>query len=100
MAGNAATAGNTELVARAERPVRARAAADGRAAGLHVEQDEISAGVADITGNVVARISVNPSDAEDPVALVRGAVLAACSSAGVPPARRAGWKLLDTFAEV
>ena len=54
-------------------------------AGLHVEQDEISAGVADITGNVVTRISVDPSHAEDPVALVRGAVLAACSSAGVPP---------------
>jgi predicted NBD/HSP70 family sugar kinase len=54
-------------------------------AGLHVEQDEISAGVADITGNVAARISVNPSDSEDPVALVRGAVLAACTSAGVPP---------------
>src|SRR5215470_2766271 len=53
-------------------------------AGLHVEQDEISAGVADITGNVVTRISVNPSDAADPVALVRNAVLAACSSAGVP----------------
>ena len=54
-------------------------------AGLHVEQGEISAGVADITGNVAARISVNPSEAEDPVALVRGAVLAACASAGVPP---------------
>ena len=54
-------------------------------AGLHVEQDEISAGVADITGNVAARISVNPSDADDPVALVRGAVLAACRSSGVPP---------------
>jgi predicted NBD/HSP70 family sugar kinase len=54
-------------------------------AGLHVEQDEISAGVADITGNVVTRVSVNPSDAADPVALVRNAVLAACSSAGVPP---------------
>jgi predicted NBD/HSP70 family sugar kinase len=54
-------------------------------AGLHVERDEVSAGVADVTGNVVARISVNPSDAEDPVALVRGAVLAACASAGVPP---------------
>ncbi len=53
-------------------------------AGLHVEQDEVSAGVADITGNVVARISVNPSDSEDPVALVRSAVLAACTSAGVP----------------
>ena len=54
-------------------------------AGLHVEQDEISAGVADITGNVVTRISVNPSAAADPVALVRGAVLAACHEAGVPP---------------
>jgi predicted NBD/HSP70 family sugar kinase len=53
-------------------------------AGLHVEQDEVSAGVADITGNVVARISVDPKDAADPVALVRGAVLAACTSAGVP----------------
>jgi predicted NBD/HSP70 family sugar kinase len=54
-------------------------------AGLHVEQKEISAGVADITGNVVTRISVNPTGAEDPVELVRGAVLAACSDAGVPP---------------
>jgi predicted NBD/HSP70 family sugar kinase len=53
-------------------------------AGLHVEQDEVSAGVADITGNVVARISVDTNDAADPVALVRGAVLAACASAGVP----------------
>jgi predicted NBD/HSP70 family sugar kinase len=53
-------------------------------AGLHVEQGEVSAGVADITGNVVARISVNPREADDPVALVRGAVLAACGSAGVP----------------
>jgi predicted NBD/HSP70 family sugar kinase len=54
-------------------------------AGLHVEQKEISAGVADITGNVVTRISVNPTGAEDPVELVRGAVLAACADAGVPP---------------
>ncbi len=54
-------------------------------AGLHVEHDEVSAGVADITGNVVTRISVDPTDADDPVALVRGAVLAACASAGVPP---------------
>jgi predicted NBD/HSP70 family sugar kinase len=54
-------------------------------AGLHVEQDEISAGVADITGNVVTRISVNPTAAADPVALVRGAVGAACAEAGVPP---------------
>ncbi len=54
-------------------------------AGLHVEQNEISAGVADITGNVVTRIAVNPSGADDPVALVRGAVGAACADAGVSP---------------
>jgi len=54
-------------------------------AGLHVEQDEISAGVADVTGHVVTQVSVNPSDADDPVALVRGAVLAACDAAGVAP---------------
>jgi predicted NBD/HSP70 family sugar kinase len=54
-------------------------------AGLHVEQDEISAGVADVTGTVVTQVSVNPADSEDPVALVRGAVLAACTSAGVAP---------------
>ncbi len=54
-------------------------------AGLHVERDEISAGVADITGNVVTQVAVNPSDAADPVGLVRGAVLAACDSAGVAP---------------
>jgi predicted NBD/HSP70 family sugar kinase len=54
-------------------------------AGLHVEQDEISAGVADVTGTVVTQVSVNPADADDPVALVRGAVLAACDSAGVAP---------------
>jgi predicted NBD/HSP70 family sugar kinase len=54
-------------------------------AGLHVEHHEISAGVADVTGNVVTQISVNPSDSEDPVALVRGAMLAACAAAGVAP---------------
>ncbi len=54
-------------------------------AGLHVDMDVVSAGVADVTGNVTARVSVNPGDAEDPVALVRGAVHAACGSAGVPP---------------
>ena len=52
-------------------------------AGLHVEQDEVSAGVADITGQVVAEVSVNPNGTDDPVELVRGAVVAACRSAGV-----------------
>src|SRR5258705_11761583 len=54
-------------------------------AGLHVEHDEVSAGVADVTGTVVAEVSVNPGDAQDPVELVRGAVLTACASAGVSP---------------
>jgi predicted NBD/HSP70 family sugar kinase len=54
-------------------------------AGLHVEQNEISAAVADVTGTFVTQVSVNPADAADPVALVRGAVLAACTAAGVAP---------------
>jgi predicted NBD/HSP70 family sugar kinase len=54
-------------------------------AGLHVERDEVSAGVADVTGHVVAEVSVNPSGAQDPVELVRGAVVTACASAGVSP---------------
>jgi predicted NBD/HSP70 family sugar kinase len=54
-------------------------------AGLHVDLDEVSAGVADVTGNVVAEVSVNPSGAQDPVELVRGAVVTACASAGVSP---------------
>jgi predicted NBD/HSP70 family sugar kinase len=54
-------------------------------AGLHVEQDEVSAGVADVTGSVVAEVSVNPRGAQDPVELVRGAVVTACASAGVSP---------------
>lgn len=54
-------------------------------AGLHVELDEVSAGVADVTGHVVAEVSVNPNGAQDPVELVRGAVVTACASAGVSP---------------
>src|ERR1700758_3325073 len=54
-------------------------------AGLHVEQDEVSAGVADVTGTVVAEVSVNPNGAQDPVELVRGTVVTACGSAGVSP---------------
>jgi predicted NBD/HSP70 family sugar kinase len=54
-------------------------------AGMHVEHDEVSAGVADVTGTVVAEVSVNPGDAQDPVELVRGAVVTACASAGVSP---------------
>ena len=54
-------------------------------AGLHVDHDEVSAGVADVTGRVVGEVSVDPNGAGDPVGLVRGAVAAACGSAGVSP---------------
>ena len=52
-------------------------------AGLHVEHDEVSAGVADITGQVVTQVSVDPNGTSNPVELVRGAVATACSAAGV-----------------
>jgi predicted NBD/HSP70 family sugar kinase len=54
-------------------------------AGLHVEHTEVSAGVADVTGHVVAEVTVDPNGAGHPVGLVRGAVAAACASAGVSP---------------
>jgi predicted NBD/HSP70 family sugar kinase len=54
-------------------------------AGMHVERDEVSAGVADITGRVVAEVSVNPNGTQDPVELVRGTVITACASAGISP---------------
>ncbi len=59
----------------------------GYVAGLHVEHDEVSAGVADITGQVVTRISVDPNGAANPVELVRGAVATVCNSAGVQVSR-------------
>jgi predicted NBD/HSP70 family sugar kinase len=54
-------------------------------AGLHVDHDEVSAGVADVTGRVVSEVSVDPNGGENPVELVRGAVAAACRPAGVSP---------------
>ncbi|MER7205531.1 ROK family transcriptional regulator [Streptosporangium sp. NPDC000239] len=52
-------------------------------AGLDVLPDRISAGVADITGETVAEVCVDPSGHNDPVRLVRGAVQKACESAGI-----------------
>jgi len=54
-------------------------------AGLHVERDEVSAGVADVSGRVVTEISVDPNGAGNPVELVREAMAAACGAAGVAP---------------
>ncbi|ACZ85178.1 ROK family transcriptional regulator [Streptosporangium roseum] len=52
--------------------------------GLDVLPDRISAGVADITGETVAEISVDPNGHDDPVRLVQGAVRKACESGGIP----------------
>jgi predicted NBD/HSP70 family sugar kinase len=56
-------------------------------AGLYVDMDVVSAGVADVTGRVVAEVSVNPAEAANPVELVRGAVDRACRTAGVEMSR-------------
>lgn len=57
------------------------------AAGLHVEHDEVSAGVADVTGSPISQVTVDPNGTADPVALVRGAVATACAAAGIEPSR-------------
>jgi predicted NBD/HSP70 family sugar kinase len=56
-------------------------------AGLYVGLDGVSAGVADVTGRVVAEVSVNSNGAANPVELVRGAVDRACRTAGVRMSR-------------
>lgn len=52
-------------------------------AGLYVESDLVSAAVADVTGNRVADISVDPNGAGDPVGVVREAIEQACERAGI-----------------
>jgi predicted NBD/HSP70 family sugar kinase len=52
-------------------------------AGLHVEADVVSAGVADITGQVIKVISVDPNGSLDPVALVHDAVSRVCRAADI-----------------
>src|SRR5215472_13863453 len=54
-------------------------------AGLHVEIDEVSAGVADVTGRVITEIAVDPNAVANPVEVVRGAVARACGAAGISP---------------
>ncbi|MBG0815912.1 ROK family transcriptional regulator [Planomonospora sp. ID82291] len=68
-------------------------------AGLDVLPDRISAGIADITGELVAEVTVDipagvsadrsgaPGGEQDPVRLVRGAVRRACAAAGVARSR-------------
>ena len=52
-------------------------------AGLHVEAEVVSAGVADVTGQLVSEVTIDPAGSQDPVVLVHTAVAAACASAGV-----------------
>jgi predicted NBD/HSP70 family sugar kinase len=52
-------------------------------AGLYVESDLVSAAVADVTGQRVADISVDPNGGDDPVGMVRDAIGRACESAGI-----------------
>jgi predicted NBD/HSP70 family sugar kinase len=54
-------------------------------AGLYVESDLVSVVVADVTGNQVADVSVNPNGGDDPIGLVRDAIGQACESAGISP---------------
>ncbi len=54
-------------------------------AGLEVGPNNVTAGIADITGNVVAEVTVNPN--ADPVSVVHTAVVKACRSAKIPLAK-------------
>ncbi|MGV9538615.1 ROK family transcriptional regulator [Streptosporangium sandarakinum] len=57
------------------------------AAGLDVQPGRGSAAVADITGETVAEVSVDPNGHDDPVRLVCGAVDKVCASAGITRSR-------------
>jgi predicted NBD/HSP70 family sugar kinase len=52
-------------------------------AGLYVDFDLVSAAVADVTGQRLAQISVDPNGGDDPVGMVRDAIGRACESAGI-----------------
>jgi predicted transcriptional regulator len=52
-------------------------------AALYVDLGLIAAGVADVTGRVIAEVRVDPDGSSDPVVLVRSAVDRACRRAGV-----------------
>lgn len=52
-------------------------------AGLDVGRDAVTAGIADITGQIIAETTVEPGDAADPVAIVHQSVLKAARRARV-----------------
>jgi predicted NBD/HSP70 family sugar kinase len=59
----------------------------GYVAGLHVGPDVVTTAVADITGDVVAEVSVDPREAADPVSVIRRGVTKATRRAGVAKTR-------------
>ena len=52
-------------------------------AGLYVDFDLVSVAVADVAGNQVAEVNMDPHGADDPVGLVREAIGQACANAGI-----------------
>ena len=52
-------------------------------AGLYVDFDLVSVAIADVAGNQVAEVSMDPHGADDPIGLVREAIGQACANAGI-----------------
>ena len=59
----------------------------GIVAGLDVAPEAVTTGVADVTGQVLAEVTVDPNGVGDPVRLVRNAVAAACRAAQIETAQ-------------
>ncbi|GII78274.1 hypothetical protein Sru01_32560 [Sphaerisporangium rufum] len=59
-------------------------------AGLEVGPEQVTAAVAGINGEIVAEATVSPGDHDDPVPMIRDAVLKAGRSARVAPGRLKG----------
>jgi hypothetical protein len=59
-------------------------------AGLDVAPEAVTTGVADVTGQVLAEVTVDPNGVGDPVQLVRNAVAAACRVAQIQTAQLRG----------
>jgi predicted NBD/HSP70 family sugar kinase len=52
-------------------------------AGLYVDFDLVSVAIADVAGNQVAEVSMDPHGVDDPIGLVREAIGQACANAGI-----------------
>jgi predicted NBD/HSP70 family sugar kinase len=52
-------------------------------AGLYVDFDLVSASIADVTGQRLANVRLDPNGGDDPVGVVRDAIGRACESAGI-----------------